>query len=336
MNTIPPHLSLRKPALWSNAWPGDRVYVITSDQTIYVSNDALAATPTFTNYALPNPTTNNASITSIKSAPNVLYAVLNTKVYRSADNGATWADVSLNLPSINWVKIIPDEYFSSNELIFVAGNNTVYYKKTGQANWTLFSTGLPARTNMVDFSVYDDGTNQSILRVTEYGRGMWEVPMTSLRAVIANFTSPNAYPCVGGSVTFNDQSAGNITTWTWTFPGGTPATSTLQNPTVVYNVAGNYDVTLQVSDGVTSNTLTKTYFVNTLGSGLPLNEGFESTVFPPTGFTAVDDGADGVGWQRNTSVGGFGTSTNTFGAIDKAANTVGRIHIRDLDLIPVI
>jgi PKD repeat protein/subtilisin-like proprotein convertase family protein len=298
-------------AIHVNIADSNRLYVITNDANIYVSTNALSATPTFTNYLLPNSTTSVASIASIKSAPDVLYAVMNTRVYRSADNGATWTNVSSNLPSVNWVKIIPDEYFSANELVFVAGSNSVYYKKSGQANWTLFSTALPARTNINDFSVYDDGTNQSALRVSEYGRGMWEVPMTALRSVSAGFTADNVYPCAGGTVQFSDQSTGNVTGWTWTFPGGTPSSSTLQNPVVTYAVAGIYDVTLQVTDGITPNTLTKTAYINSNGAGLPLNEGFEGSTFPPAGFTSIDDGANGAVWQRSSSAGGFGLTSNS-------------------------
>ncbi len=311
-------------AIHVNLADSNKLYVITNDANIYVSTNALSATPTFSNYVLPNATGNVASITSIKTAPNVLYAVMNTKVYRSADNGATWTDVSSNLPSVNWIEILPDEYFSANELIFVAGNNTVYYKKSGQTNWTLFSTSLPARTTINDFSVYDDGSNQSALCVSEYGRGMWEVPLTSLRTVVAAFNAVNPNPCVGSSVQFNDLSTGNVTSWTWTFAGGNPASSTSQNPVVVYNATGTYDVTLTVSDGTNSNTLTKTAYVNTNGSGLPLSEGFESGIFPPANFTSIDDGADAVTWEQSTAAGGFGLTANSMYFDNYNKNVAGK------------
>ena len=298
-------------AVHVNLADSNSIYVITSDANIYVSTNALSANPTFTNYALPNPTSTKASITSIKSAPNVLYAVFNTKVYRSANNGATWSDVSFNLPSVNWVKILPDEYFSMGELVFVAGNNTVYYKKASQNSWTLFSNTLPVRTLINDFSVYDDGTNQSALRVSEYGRGMWEVSMTSLRAVASSFIASTTLPCLGIPVQFNDQSTGTITSWNWSFPGGTPSSSTLQNPIVTYATSGIYNVSLTVSDGTTSNTLTRTAYINTNGSGLPVSEGFESGTFPPSNFISIDDGNDGAFWQLSSSAGGFGLSPNS-------------------------
>ncbi|MEZ4932067.1 MAG: PKD domain-containing protein [Saprospiraceae bacterium] len=50
--------------------------------------------------------------------------------------------------------------------------------------------------------------------------------------------------CVPFTVTFDNLSSPNAETFLWTFEGGDPATSTDENPTVVYNAAGSFDVTL--------------------------------------------------------------------------------------------
>jgi PKD repeat protein len=47
-----------------------------------------------------------------------------------------------------------------------------------------------------------------------------------------------------------------VTSREWTFEGGTPETSTLENPTVMYYNTGSFDVTLTVSDGTNTSTLT--------------------------------------------------------------------------------
>lgn len=52
----------------------------------------------------------------------------------------------------------------------------------------------------------------------------------------------------GEEVQFYDCSEGTPSSWQWTFEGGTPATSTEQNPTVAYTTGGTYAVTLTVSD----------------------------------------------------------------------------------------
>lgn len=77
----------------------------------------------------------------------------------------------------------------------------------------------------------------------------------------------------GESVHFLDMSTGNATSWNWTFEGGTPATSTEQNPVVTYNKAGSYAVTLTVGDGNTTSTTTRQNYVNVEGEAPQANIG---------------------------------------------------------------
>jgi PKD repeat protein len=69
----------------------------------------------------------------------------------------------------------------------------------------------------------------------------------------ANFVACITEVCAGGEVQFTDASSDNVTGWLWTFEGGTPATSTEQNPFVTYNTPGTYDVTLEVTAGSESD-----------------------------------------------------------------------------------
>jgi PKD repeat protein len=64
----------------------------------------------------------------------------------------------------------------------------------------------------------------------------------------AAFSASEIRVCSGQSVTFSDISTGNPTSRLWTFEGGTPQTSSAENPTVLYQLPGNFDVTLSVSD----------------------------------------------------------------------------------------
>lgn len=52
----------------------------------------------------------------------------------------------------------------------------------------------------------------------------------------------------GQAVHFSDLSVGQPTSWLWAFEGGNPTSSTQQSPEVVYNKAGVYPVTLEVTD----------------------------------------------------------------------------------------
>jgi gliding motility-associated-like protein len=79
----------------------------------------------------------------------------------------------------------------------------------------------------------------------------------------ALFTSP-ASVCAGSEVTFTDESTGGPTNWLWLFPGGSPSTSTLQNPTITYYSSGTYKATLIVSNIYGTDTVYKTVYINPL------------------------------------------------------------------------
>jgi PKD repeat protein len=84
------------------------------------------------------------------------------------------------------------------------------------------------------------------LRAATYGRGVWETNLYSNPSAppFAFFSNVYSSACVNVPYVFNDASANTPTSWSWSFPGGAPATSTVQNPSVTYAAAGVYTVTL--------------------------------------------------------------------------------------------
>jgi PKD repeat protein len=74
---------------------------------------------------------------------------------------------------------------------------------------------------------------------------------------IADFTSNTTTLTANGSVNFIDLSTNAPTSWSWSFPGGTPSTSTAANPVVSYLIAGTYDVSLIAINSNGSNTKLK-------------------------------------------------------------------------------
>jgi len=79
--------------------------------------------------------------------------------------------------------------------------------------------------------------------------------------LIADFEASETMVCQGTNVIFTDNTQGSPSSWQWTFPGGTPSSSTQESPTVVYNTPGTYDVTLYVNDGFTNDEITKTAYI---------------------------------------------------------------------------
>ena len=80
-------------------------------------------------------------------------------------------------------------------------------------------------------------------------------------APIAVFSANELKGCVPFEVQFTDQSAGSPTAWQWTFEGGSPSSSTAQNPSVTYAGTGTFSVTLVVTNAFGSNTVTQTNYI---------------------------------------------------------------------------
>jgi PKD repeat protein len=80
-----------------------------------------------------------------------------------------------------------------------------------------------------------------------------------LPAPKAAFKYSPSSPNTTQTITFTDASTGNPTSWSWTFGDG--GTSTLQNPTHLYSVAGTYTVTLTATNAGGSSSASKSITV---------------------------------------------------------------------------
>lgn len=135
--------------------------------------------------------------------------------------------------------------------------------------------------------------------------------------------------CAGTSTSFEIIGVeGTISSYSWSFPGGTPSTSTAANPTVTYNTTGQYDVSVTFVQGGTPTTISQSDYINVIGSptpvSLPIEEGFVGTTFPPAGWS-VDNGGHSTTWSRAT-VGTAPTTGNSARLnFDPGANTTGNV-----------
>ncbi|MBK9598931.1 MAG: T9SS type A sorting domain-containing protein [Flavobacteriales bacterium] len=72
----------------------------------------------------------------------------------------------------------------------------------------------------------------------------WHLP----EAPVAAFTVGSGTLCPNECTSFTDNSPNGVSSWAWSFPGGTPATSTDSMPMVCYATPGTYPVTLTVTN----------------------------------------------------------------------------------------
>jgi photosystem II stability/assembly factor-like uncharacterized protein/PKD repeat protein len=282
------------------------LYVVTNNNHIFRSSNALAANPTFTMLNTPASTFVATSIATNKSDPNIVYLSCGNAVYRSANQGATWTSITYNLPNLNIRKIFHDDY-SANERLFVSAGAYVYYKINTMTSWNNYSNafGLPSVAQVSEFMMYNNGTAASILRLSTYGRGVWECPINYNMAPASVFNSNKQLICPTDTVRYYKSIFGNWTSFSWSFPGGTPSTSTLDSPVVVYNTSGTYNATLTATGpgGSTVNVQTN-YIVVSVGTPLAVSENFEGASYPPTGWQLSSQ--SGNSWTLTNSTSGYG------------------------------
>jgi len=142
-------------------------------------------------------------------------------------------------------------------------------------------------------------------------------------APIAAFAATSATNvCVNSPVTLRDYSAnftatGGTLAYSWSFPGGNPATAAGQTVSVSYPTAGFYSVTETVSNAVGNSSVTQTNLIRvegpTGGETAPFQQSFEDPAFPalfpaPTLRNYEMAGATSAGvaaayrWQRQTAL----------------------------------
>ena len=129
-------------------------------------------------------------------------------------------------------------------------------------------TGKVIRLRTVsDFSAITGGCNNVIIGQHEdYGI---LINSSAGNPPTADFTASSTTVCEGNTVSFMDASTETPTSWSWSFTGGSPSSSTAQNPTITYNTAGTYQVQLTATNANGSDMETKVGYITVNDCGSP-------------------------------------------------------------------
>lgn len=179
-------------------------------------------------------------------------------VFYSNNGGSTWQNISGTAMNGQAPSSI---YYQkgSNDGIYLATRRAIYYKDNN-TDWTLYNSGMPWQTATFKMDAYH--RKQKLRAATN--RSLWESPFFANSEVIAQpSTKTDTILCYRDSVSFVDHSivSDQSVSWAWSFPGGSPSSSNLRNPKVLYSAAGNYNVTLTVTDANGSSTKTITNMI---------------------------------------------------------------------------
>jgi len=231
-------LSTNNPNIWNWSFPGGTPNFSNNQNPIIVYNNpgTYDVTLTSTN-AVGNDSETKSSYITVNSSVQIPVADFSANQTNiNTGQAVTFTDLSFNSPT-NWSWSFSGGSPSSS----TSQNPTVTYNSPGTYNVTLTASNSAGNNSQTK-------TGYIIVNAV-------------VSPPAASFVADQTVIVEGQFITFTDLSSNTPTTWTWSFPGSNSTTSTLQNPTVSYNTAGTYDVSLVVSNAGGSNVETKLDYI---------------------------------------------------------------------------
>ncbi len=274
---------------------------------------------------------NNHALTAAEGTQLAAYLNAGGKMY--VEGGDTWAyDTQTALQPLFFIDGISD---GNSDLSTVNGQTGTFtagqtFSYTGENNWidriqpeagstafTILSNPNPVYATAIAYS----GTSYKTIGASHEFAGLANAAYPNTKnelmrrylvffglisnQLTANFSANQTQSCTGTSLTFSDLSTGSPTSWAWSFPGGTPATSSLQNPIVSYANPGTYSVTLVVGNGSTTHSITKTDYVVISQAPAITLQPVNATILETqnTSFNVTATNASTYQWQVSTNGG---------------------------------
>ena len=139
-------------------------------------------------------------------------------------------------------------------------DNYFGWTDSGHADYSISAASILYNQGVSTNDTLDYLRNIVPVEIQDIGAFEYQTGNSSL-APVPEFDAWETQILVGEQIAFYDLSDNDPTSWLWSFEGGTPSTSTQQNPVVTYPVAGVYDVTLTVDNVYGSGQLIKNGFI---------------------------------------------------------------------------
>ena len=207
------------------------------------------------------------------------------EVFKSVDGGQSW--INWSTPTLDNINITNIEHQrGSDGGVYIGTRESVYFRNNSMSDWDIYDSNLPKNTYSTQLIPYyregllRNGTNRSAYEIDFYENTLPSAQIAADRLTIN---------CINDTVRFVDHSAVRLSSasWLWSFPGGTPSSSTQENPIIVYSQTGNYDVSLTVTDAFGTSSQSYIDFITSNPVSLITNtsnfvEDFENSNFPPT------------------------------------------------------
>lgn len=221
------------------------ILAYSASNTFFISYNALSANPTFASYTFPIGYS-ASSIAISNTDTNLIFVVLNNKIYKSINGGVAFADYTGSLPNIAHKTLFLDDY-STDKSLYLGNSLGVYYRNNTLNDWVNYSGVLPTIASIRDIMCFNDGGVDARMFVSYYGRGTWETKIENNHSCTTPTISAATWNANNLSITWNNTAATNyqlqyrqIGTLTW----NTQTVNT--NNLIINTLAGCNDFEIRV------------------------------------------------------------------------------------------
>ncbi|MFN8864402.1 MAG: T9SS type A sorting domain-containing protein [Flavobacteriales bacterium] len=143
--------------------------------------DAMADEVVWTNLSATLPSSLQP-VNCIETHPvdtHTVYIGFNRDVWKSADGGLTWANLTADFPDVQ-INSIAMDTTSAWESLYIGTDQGIYYHDTAINEWISFNNGFPLASRVTELEIYyGDTPDQHRIKAATYGRGLWESDLYS-------------------------------------------------------------------------------------------------------------------------------------------------------------
>ena len=290
----------------TNAFGAGNTETKTGFITIYSSPTAACTPPTGTNeggfdHVISNVTFNTINNSTSSSSNTTLTDFSCSHTTQVTEGQSYNLSIDYSAGNYGYAEVMEAYIDWNDDGVFDAGemvlSGSTPNNSTNNSNTNVLIPGTAVQNKLLRMRVYGEGgtlsTNEKSCSATMFipdveDYGIYVLPAGGSPPV-ADFSGTPTTLCEGATVSYTDLSTNTPTSWSWSFPGGTPSSSTSQNPTVTYNTAGTYNVTLTATNTNGSDPEVKTGYITV--NGAPGNAG------AITGSTSECENATGVAYS---------------------------------------
>jgi hypothetical protein len=187
---------------------------------------------------------------------------------------SAFVNITVNANPAVAVAVTPNNTICNGGTVNLAatGANSYLWSPTTFLSSSTSANPVSTPTASITYNVQGTGANGCVSNVT--------VPITVLNPPAAAMVMSDTFICINGTITYDGSNSVDATTFAWSFPGGTPSTSTSSAPVITYNTAGTYTAQLIVTNTCGADTIN----YNTVGVGCvgieEISEGWNINYYP--------------------------------------------------------